>query len=449
MSLLRHGKALVLTLYVGESDQWQGQPLYVAIVQFLREQGCAGATVTRAIAGYGAGARLHEQGSGLRWSSDAPVVIQVIDQPARLRHLLPHLQNMFSSGLIILHEVEVLKYTHARSRGVPTKLPVAQIMETTITTVDLETPVAAVISRLLDAPFRALPVIDQQNTLRGIISTGDLINANLLPVRRGVVRTALELGDATAEVMETPLAQAQRSNLCAQDIMNRNVRTVSPGTLVSEAAQIMLDTGLRRLPVIATDGTLRGMLSRSDLLQVVVTSPLMSSQARSATHPLGRTKPLTALPLQEQPISVYMETVVTTVKEETPFAEVIDALMLSPQKRVIVLDAERHVQGIISDIDVLTRIQEEARPGLLHLLTNWARGKPGHVPTGALHTPGGKVRNAADMMNRDVITVTEITSVQDTISRMMETGRKVLPVVDTQHHLQGVIARSDLLQVLL
>jgi len=95
MSLLRQGKAQVLTIYLGESDQWQGTPLYVAIVQFLREQGCAGATVMRAVAGYGAGSRLHESG-GWQWSSDAPVVIQVVDQPDRLRRLVPHLQEMLS-----------------------------------------------------------------------------------------------------------------------------------------------------------------------------------------------------------------------------------------------------------------------------------------------------------------------------------------------------------------
>src|SRR5258708_1530857 len=70
MSLLRHGKAWALTIYLGEADQWHGQSLYVALMQLLRDSGCAGATVTRAVAGYGAGARLHEQG-GLRLSSDA------------------------------------------------------------------------------------------------------------------------------------------------------------------------------------------------------------------------------------------------------------------------------------------------------------------------------------------------------------------------------------------
>ncbi|MBV9257638.1 MAG: DUF190 domain-containing protein [Ktedonobacteraceae bacterium] len=113
MSLLRQGKAQALTIYLGESDQWQGRSLYVAIIQYLREQGCAGATGTRAIASYGAGARLHES-DGLRWSSDASIIIQVVDQQARLHCLLPHLQEMHGSGLMMLHEVEVLKYTHAR-----------------------------------------------------------------------------------------------------------------------------------------------------------------------------------------------------------------------------------------------------------------------------------------------------------------------------------------------
>src|ERR1700738_628721 len=126
MSLLRQGKAQCLTVYLDESDQWQGMPLYAAIVQFLREQGCAGATATRAVAGYGAGARIHESG---HWhvSSDATIVIQVIDQPERLRRLLPHLEEMLNGGLMTLHEVEVLKYTHAQRRGFPTKLTVQQV----------------------------------------------------------------------------------------------------------------------------------------------------------------------------------------------------------------------------------------------------------------------------------------------------------------------------------
>lgn len=448
MSLLRQGKAQVLTIYIGESDQWQGVPLYVAIVQYLRQQGSAGATVIRAIEGYGAGARLHE-GGGLRWSSDAPIIIQVVDSPERLRRFLPHVQEMLTGGLMTLHEIEVLKYTHARRRGLPTKLPVGQVMETSVMTGDLITPVAAIVDLLMAAPFRALPVVDQRNRLQGIISTGDLINAGILPMRRGLVRTALELDNDTAEAVETPLEQARLSRLTAQDIMNRQVRTVGPDQSIREAAEIMLQTGLRRLPVVDAEGTLLGMLSRADLLQVIATSPIMSVQASSGTQPLHRTGTLTTQQVQQQPVVEYANTDVATVGEQAPLSEVIDALILSPLKRVIVVDQQGHVQGIISDVDVLAHIQEEARPRLLRMLTGWARGKPERLPTATLQAPFSKARVAADVMNRDVVSVSATASVQQTIETMIATRRKVLPVLNQEGQLVGVVGRSDLLQILL
>jgi len=396
----------------------------------------------------GAGARLHESG-GWHWSSDASIIIQVVDQPERLRRLLPSIQEMLGSGLITLHEVEVLKYTHARSHGLSAKLVVRQVMETVITTVRPATPVATIIDVLLDAPFRVLPVIDDQRRLLGIISTGDLIHAGVLPMRRGLVRTALELDTLTAETIEAPLERARQSSLRAQDIMNRQVRTIGPDQSLREAAAIMVETGLRRLPVVESGGTLSGMVSRTDLLQAVVTSPLTSPSASAATQPSPRTGSLNTVTAQQQPIKDYANPDVVTVGDQTPLAEVIDALALSPLKRVLVVNRERQVQGIISDVDILAQIQEEGRPGLLNTLTGWARGKPGRLPTGVLRTPLGKARVAADIMYREVITVTETTSVQETIERMIATGRKVLPVVTHQGQLVGVVGRSDLLRVLL
>ncbi len=162
------------------------------------------------------------------------------------------------------------------------------------------------------------------------------------------------------------------------------------------------------------------------------------------------------MPVQQQPIADYTNPDVATVGEQASLAEVIDALILSPFKRVIVVDDQGKVQGIISDVDVLSRMQEEVRPGLLRALAGWARGKPGRLSTGLLQPRAGTSRDAvggdsvaADVMNQEVITVTETTSVQETIERMMATGRKVLPVVDSQGHLVGVVGRSDLLRVLL
>ena len=447
MSLLRQGKAQALTMYLGESDQWQGMPLYVALVQYLRSQGCAGATVTRAIAGYGAGSRLHESG-GLHWSSDAPVVISVVDSPERVQRLLPELREMLGGGLITIHDVEVLKYTHAQPRGLSNKLPVRQVMATAITTARPETPIATVIDLLLDAPFRALPVVDAEARLQGLISTGDLIKAGVWPMRRGLLRTALELDDSTARSVETPLEQARQSGRTAEDVMNRQVRTVGPDQSIRDAAQIMLETGLRRLPVVNANDVIVGMLSRADLLQVVVTSPLMSPQTSSGTRPLRRTQSLATMPLQQQSVANFANSDVATVREQAPLSEVIDALTVSLVKRVVVLGDNRQVVGIISDVDILGHMQEDVRPGLLTTLTGWARGKPTRLPTASLRMQSGKARIAADIMNRDVVTVTATTSVQETIERMIATKRKVLPVVDAQGQLVGVVGRSDLLRIL-
>ncbi len=96
----------------------------------------------------------------------------MIDQPERLQRLLPHIEEMLNGGLITLHEVEVLKYTHARTRGLSSNLLVRQVMATEIMTVGPQTLVASVVDLLLAAPFRAVPVVDTHQRLLGIISTG-------------------------------------------------------------------------------------------------------------------------------------------------------------------------------------------------------------------------------------------------------------------------------------
>jgi CBS domain-containing protein len=447
VSLLRQGKAEVLTIYVGESDQWQGTSVYVALVQFFREHGCAGATVMRAVAGYGAGRRLHHEG-GWHLSSDAPIVVQVVDQPERLHRLLPQVQEMVPGGLITLHETTVLKYTHARRQGLPTKLPVRQIMETAVTAVAPETPVARVVEILLEASFRVLPVVDAQHHLLGMIGTRDLIEAGLLPVRRGIIRAARQLGDQTAEAVETSLEQTRQETRQASNIMNRQIRSITPTQTVREAAQIMLETGLRSLPVVETDGRLIGMLTRMNLLQVVVTSPLMSPQASTLSQPLRYTGSLEHADVRQQPVAAFLHPDVAAVEEDTPIAEVIDALVSSPYKRVPVVDRDQRVLGIISDVDILLNMQAHARPGWLTALAGWARGKPDRVPTSTLQTPSGKARVARDVMNHEVVSVTANATVEEAIEQMLLTGRKMVPVLDQEGRLQGMVGRSDLLHLL-
>ncbi|GBD18263.1 hypothetical protein HRbin27_00758 [bacterium HR27] len=110
------GSAKWLRIYVGERDHWHGKPLYVAILDLLRHEGIAGATVFRGIAGYGASGALHTARI-VQLSIDLPVVIEVIDSAERIAAVLPKIDEMVSEGLIILADCEVVAYRTHRTRG--------------------------------------------------------------------------------------------------------------------------------------------------------------------------------------------------------------------------------------------------------------------------------------------------------------------------------------------
>lgn len=105
------GKAKMLRIHFGEDDQWRGRPLYRAIVERCRELDIAGATVYRGIEGYGA-STIIRRSHLLRFSSDAPILVQIVDTAEKIQRLIPVLDEMVSEGLIAMSDVEVIKYVH-------------------------------------------------------------------------------------------------------------------------------------------------------------------------------------------------------------------------------------------------------------------------------------------------------------------------------------------------
>ena len=101
--------AKLLTVYVNSTDQWHGQPLYTAIVQLAKDRGLAGATVTRAVEGYGSRGRLHTSRI-LELSENLPVRIEIVDLAERIEPLLAALEPMIGEGLLTLTNVCVLRY---------------------------------------------------------------------------------------------------------------------------------------------------------------------------------------------------------------------------------------------------------------------------------------------------------------------------------------------------
>lgn len=105
------GKAKMLRIHFGEDDKWKDKPLYRAIVEKCRELDIAGATVFRGIEGYGASTLIH-RAHLFSLSSDAPIMVSVIDSEENVKKLIPYLDEMVGEGLIAVSEVEVIKYVH-------------------------------------------------------------------------------------------------------------------------------------------------------------------------------------------------------------------------------------------------------------------------------------------------------------------------------------------------
>ena len=105
--------ALLLRIFIGESDRWQHKPLYEAIVMKAREMHLAGATVTRGVMGFGKTSRLHTA-KILRLSLDLPLVIEFVDSEEKIQSFLPVLDTMMGGGLVTMETVKCLEY-----RGVP------------------------------------------------------------------------------------------------------------------------------------------------------------------------------------------------------------------------------------------------------------------------------------------------------------------------------------------
>lgn len=103
------GERTLMRIHIGERDKHGGAPLHEAIVTLLRQRGLAGATVARAIMGFGATARLHSD-SVLRLSLDLPIVVECVDTEEQIQAILPDIDAMMEGGLITLERVRVIAY---------------------------------------------------------------------------------------------------------------------------------------------------------------------------------------------------------------------------------------------------------------------------------------------------------------------------------------------------
>ena len=105
------GRARLMRIYIGESDRWKDIPLYKALVEAMRANDIAGVTVYRGVLGYGAHRRIHKD-KPLHLSHDSSIMLSVVDTEEKMRSFLPIVEQMVQEGLVVLSDVDVIKYSY-------------------------------------------------------------------------------------------------------------------------------------------------------------------------------------------------------------------------------------------------------------------------------------------------------------------------------------------------
>ncbi len=103
------GERTLMRIFIGESDRHQNKPLYKVLMELFRQEGFAGATVLRGVAGFGANSVLHTDGL-LRLSQDLPLVIEVVDKDEKIEQIIPQLDEILQGGMITLEKARVIFY---------------------------------------------------------------------------------------------------------------------------------------------------------------------------------------------------------------------------------------------------------------------------------------------------------------------------------------------------
>jgi len=422
------GRAKQLTIFFGETDLYHHQALYGALLEMLRREGCSGATAVRGIAGFGASSVIHTSAI-LQLSMDLPIVIMIVDRPDRIDRIIKSVRELAPNALITVAEVEVVQSGAPFKDGLP-DVKVSEVMRREVVTVHPGSPVTEVVQLLLDKDFTAVPVVDDDNKVVGMVSDNDLLT-------RGGINVTLSLKKAADSDFVNELhKQLKEPGRKVSEVMTREVVTVPPEMVLGKAAKLMVEKQLKRLPVVDKEGKLAGILGRLDILNTIAAVHL--PEWHPEAHPAG-------IPGK---VADVMTRDVPTVHESATLEEIFHLLVSSSHKRVVVLDDQRRVVGVIADSDLISRVSRENWPGLIELLVS-------KVPIEKIsasarqHIQKLRGRSAKDLMTRNPITVREEMPVASALVTSAETRTKRLPVVDADGHVVGIVGRTEMMRSLL
>lgn len=411
----------IIEIFTSEEARWRGKQLHTAIVQRVSELRIAArCIVTRGIEGSYENGEI-ATGRLEILSYNMPVRITIIVPAGEFDCVLSKVENMVTDGIIAVRDVEVVSHK-TRERLMPRYTRVNDIMTADPKRVTISTPLDEVVRLLLSSKFTGLPVTDEENRPVGVISQGDLIYKAGLPVRLGL------LVETDREKIEAIYADLSRKQ--AREIMTHPPVTIGRDKLATQAVDLMLQKGVKRLPVIDKAGKLAGILSRADIFRTITSScPDWTAFQEKDIHVEGL-----------RHVSDIMRRDTHTVLPDASVEDVIHIIDANDIQRVCVVDENGKFLGLISDQDLL-RAFSGGHTGIWDYLVRLTeRGRKRELRSDL------RVKTASRVMNTDIVTVREDTPIEDAIRLMLDRGIKRLPVLDSEGIFKGMISRDSLLR---
>lgn len=450
----RLGQAQRVRIYLTEADTIQHEAAHLSLLELLRKEGAAGASVFRGVAGFGAPGHLHTAALA-DVAQPLPLVLEWVDTPERVQRLLPTVCAAIPGALITLEELRVVQAGHRALREVPQLLRVGDVMTPAeeVDCVAPETPLHDLVQHLLRKERRAVPVVDAERRVVGIITNSDLVDRAGLPLRLELLRA---LGDPDAPRVAAHLTGLHGEGRTAASIMTQPVVTTRPDLPVTEAAKLMLARRLKRLPVVDAQGRLLGMLSRMDVLKTATTAyPLAGEAATVPPAPAAAAEVPSPGPAgshngprgRPQRVGDVMNRFVPTVTPDTPLPEVLAALVSTRLNRAVVVDEARRPVGIIVDVDLMQRVTPAAHPSLVQALMRRVLPGPSEAREQwqrlTAHTAKELMRPRSEML-----VVPQDAPLASVIDQSLERRIKLIAIVDDEGRLAGMADRADLLAAL-
>lgn len=406
-------------IYLSRSDQWEGRPLYLAVLDLLRRSGATGATALQGLAGFGPGQRARAGGLD-RPEDRQPVLIEWIDRAERIQRLLPLLDELIGSALVTVEAIPVYRAL-LRARGpFAADRSVGDAMQTPARAVAAGAPLSEALALMIEHNLGTVPVVDAEGRLVGLIGEQEL-----------AWRAGLRVGPR----LLGQLRPAERDGLLApligrgaSEVMSPEPRSVSMSTAIPQALITMIEWGYNEVPVVDRDGRLVGSLGQDAVLRAAIEHAGQSEGGvRDAEPPAS--------------VRLVMQTIAPHASSGQPLPSALAQLLAAPGRRLLVLDGAGRLLGAVDLIAALAGLDDAGRAALLAALQRREPPAPAALP--------GAGRTIDELIAPVSATISPEATAIEAARRLLELGAESLAVVQAEQQFVGIIARSGLVRALM